>query len=126
MSKRWYRLTVMFGALLASAAHADNFSSAHYDARTDELVVTLFYRGTNPNHTFQVQWGECQKLGRNGRQIAGDVLDNQWNDAALRDYRITVRFKLTTLTCRPARVTLRTAPRFFYTVYIPAASRGPT
>lgn len=41
------------------AARADNFVSVYYDAHTDELVVTMQFRGTNPNHEFTVQWGEC-------------------------------------------------------------------
>ena len=125
MLRRRSRIAITFAALLPCGAHADNFSSARYDPRTDELVLTMSYRGTNPNHTFQLQWGACQSRGRNGRQIAADLVDNQWNDAERQDYRVTVRFKLTMVNCRPARVTLHTAPRFFYTLYIPAAPSPP-
>ncbi|MGA8707144.1 MAG: hypothetical protein WB646_09170 [Steroidobacteraceae bacterium] len=111
-------------ALIASpSARADTFASVHYDARTDELVATMIYRGTNPHHAFTLQWGACrQPADSHGPQeIAADVLDSQWNDSALQSYRQTVRFSLASLSCRPAKVTLRTAPRFLYTVFVPRA-----
>jgi len=47
-------------------------------------------------------------------------LDDQFEDAEQRDFSKTVRFSLAGLPCpRPASVTLRTAPRFFYTLTIP-------
>ena len=105
----------------SSTAGADNFASGHYDAHTDELVVDLLYRGTNPDHTFSLQWGACRSLGNGGdlSQIAAGVLDNQWDDAATHSYERTVRFSLAGLRCRPAEVTLRAAPRFYYTVFVP-------
>lgn len=86
--------------------------------------MTLFYRGTNPDHVFRLQWGACRPLGDTGSvsQIAAEVLDAQWNDAALHNYKRTVRFSLAGLRCRPAEVTLRTAPRFYYTLLVPAAA----
>jgi hypothetical protein len=33
----------------------------------------------------------------------------------------TTRFDLTGMPCRPAKLTLRTAPRFVYAIQIPAA-----
>jgi hypothetical protein len=105
----------------ASALHADTFSSAYYDANTNELVVTMVYGGTNPDHQFSVQWGACQTLGNDGsnHQIVAEVLDSQWNDAAQQTFTKTLRFSLAGLNCRPATVTLRTAPRFEYTLQIP-------
>ena len=108
--------------LFASPAlQADTFSSAYYDAKTDELVVTMIYRGTNPDHEFSIQWGDCQPLGDDGtkHQIAAEVLDRQWNDTAQQSYTKTVRFGLASVSCRPATVTLRTAPRFEMTLEIP-------
>jgi hypothetical protein len=63
---------------MATPAGADNFGKIYYDAKTDQLVVTMLYRGTK-------------------------------------------RFSLANLPrARPASVTLRTAPRFFYTLTIPS------
>ena len=109
-------------------ALADNFSNVHYDARGDQLVVTMLYRGTNPNHTFSVKWGPCKDGKSGGHEIEANVLDSQWQDAAKRNFKITTHFSLTALNCRPAKVTLRTAPRFRYTVQIPARSirKSPT
>ena len=103
------------------ALQAAAFSSAHYDSATNELVVTMIYRGTNPDHEFSIQWGDCQMPGDGGtkHQIAGEVIDSQWNDAEQHSYTKTVRFGLASVNCRPATVTLRTAPRFEYTVEIP-------
>jgi hypothetical protein len=39
----------------ATALHADTFSSAYYDSKTNELVVTMLYRGTNPGHQFPIK-----------------------------------------------------------------------
>lgn len=107
-------------ASAAPSAVADAFASAHYDPATDSLVVTLLYRGTNPNHQFTLNWGTCSTSPK-GRvnTIAAQVLDSQWQDAALHDYRMTVHFDLGAMPCRPAEVTLRTAPRFHITVHVP-------
>jgi hypothetical protein len=114
---------ILVGAI-GTLAQADNFSSVYYDARTDELVVTMIYRGTNPDHRFSLQWDPCEPLDeqQGAYQIAAEVLDDQWNDAARTDYAKTVRFSLADLQCRPAQVTLRTAPRFYTTVFVPNAS----
>jgi hypothetical protein len=107
--------------MLLHGAHADDFSKAYYDSRVDQLVVSMIYSGTNPKHTFTLQWGQCQDVnGSNLHEVAVQVLDSQWQDEALRPYKKTVRFSLVGIPCRPAKVTLRTAPRFIYTVLIPA------
>jgi hypothetical protein len=104
-----------------NAALADNFAKVHYDARKDQLVVTIFYRGTNPDHTFSLKWGPCiQSTDGNGHAIDAEVLDSQWRDAAQQNFKKTTRFDLDDVQCRPAKLTLRTAPRFYYTVQIPA------
>ena len=109
--------------LLPVGSHADSFANAYYDARTDQLVVSMTYSGTNSSHTFTLQWGQCQEVnGGNLHEVAAEVLDSQWQDETLRPYRKTVRFSVVDIPCRPAKVTLRTAPRFIYTVLIPKQS----
>jgi hypothetical protein len=106
--------------LAMSAAQAATFSSAHYDPKTNELVVTMIYGGTNPNHQFSVQWGTCRALGNNGNhQIVADVLDSQWDDAAQQQFTTTVHFSLAGVNCLPAAITLRTAPKYEYTLQVP-------
>jgi hypothetical protein len=102
-------------------AVADSFANVRYEASKDQLVVTMLYRGTNPDHTFSLQWGPC-KHGPDGgvHEIEANVLDSQWKDAAQHDYKRLARFSLADVTCRPAKVTLRTAPRFYTTVEIPS------
>jgi hypothetical protein len=111
----------VLSAFVAPAPHADTFSSVFYDPNKNELVVTIVYGGTNPDHQFSVQWGACQSLGDDGsgHQIVGEVLDSQWNDAAQHTFTKTLHFSLAGLNCRPATVTLRTAPRFEYTLQVP-------
>lgn len=110
---------LVFG--LSIAVRADNFASAHYDAKTDELVVTMRYRGTNADHRFTVRWGECKSADSGqGQQISAVVLDDQWKDRASTSFTKTTRFSLAAVNCRPAQVTLHTAPRFYYQVSIPA------
>jgi len=125
-STRWLLfigvLTLAFGA----AVRADTFANVHYDARADEIVATMIYRGTNPNHTFTLKWDTCPAPSDRGEpyEIAAEVLDGQWNDAAVQSFKETVRFSLARLACRPAKVTLRTAPRFLYTIFVPRAPGG--
>ena len=109
-------------ALLADVAAADNFGRVYYDVKTDRLVVTMLYRGTNPNHQFSLRWGQCQSnQSGNLPGVTVEVLDNQFDDLAQQDFKKTIRFQLTDLPCeRPVSLTLRSAPRFFYTLTIPA------
>jgi hypothetical protein len=118
---RCFCVAAILSVVAAPTLRADTFSAAYYDPKTNELVVTMIYRGTNPDHQFSVQWGDCQSLGDDGatHQIVGEVLDSQWNDDAQQTYTKTVRFNLAGLNCRPATVTLRTAPRFEYTLQVP-------
>jgi hypothetical protein len=50
-----------------------------------------------------------------------EVLDGQALDAASKDFKTTTRFDLGELPCRPAKLTLRTAPHFYTSLVIPAA-----
>lgn len=82
------------------------------------------YSGTNPNHAFSLHWDVCKPLNdeRADAEIEAIVLDSQWNDAARQEFTTTVRFSLQGIPCRPASVTLRSAPRFLYMVRVPAVS----
>lgn len=127
MNQSRLALPALIGALaaglLASRADADNFGRVRFDRQSDRLVVTMIYRGTNPNHTFSLKWGACQANQSGGRPgVTAEVLDDQFDDQAQQDYKKTVRFSLEGLPCpRPAAVTLHTAPRFFYTLTIPSS-----
>ena len=112
-------------AMLATAVRADTFANAYYDAGKDQIVVTMIYRGTNPDHTFSLKWGRCKESpDGSSREIVAEVLDSQWQDPETQDFRKTTRFSLDNLRCRPAKLTLRTAPRFYYTLQIPARTSG--
>jgi hypothetical protein len=107
--------------LLAPTVYADNFANAYYDAAKDQIVVTMIYRGTNANHTFSLKWGQCKQPADGGaNEIVAEVLDSQSQDAATQDFKKKTRFNLSDLPCRPAKLTLRTAPRFYITLQIPA------
>jgi hypothetical protein len=112
----------MLSLLPSAASLADDFAHVSYDANSDELVVTVNYSGTNPQHTFSLQWGSCHdEPGSDGHQLAAEVLDNQWQDEARQDFSKTTKFSLDGIPCRPAKLTLRIAPRFITTLMIPAA-----
>ncbi len=118
------RWGVLVGVGLASLAHADNFAAVGYDAGQDELVVTMAYRGTNPDHTFSLNWGPCQTpAGGSEQELAAEVLDSQAQDAARQSFKKTTRFSLADIPCRPVKLTLRTAPRFICTLRIPGKRR---
>jgi hypothetical protein len=102
-------------------ASADNFVKVRYDKPSDRLIVTLVYGGSNSHHHFSLKWGECQ-ANQSGDLpgVTAEVLDDQFEDRAQQDFTKTVRFGLADMPCpRPVNVTLRTAPRFFYTLTIP-------
>jgi hypothetical protein len=107
-----------------AAAMADTFGPVSYDPSSDQLIVTMIYDGTNPDHHFSVQWGRCHKANQSDQPahqtIVASILDDQWNDAAASTYTTTVKVPLATLSCRPATVTLKTAPDFYTSVDIPA------
>ena len=113
--------SVAAACIFALSARADNFGKVYYDKKKDQLVVTMLYRGTNPNHKFSLKWGECQ-ADQSGDLpgVTVEVLDDQFDDQEQQDYTKTQHFSLAGLPCRPASVTLRTAPRFFYTLTIPS------
>lgn len=116
-------------ATASAAVRADNVGAVRYDPRQDQLIVTLIYDGTNPNHHFTTQWGRCHQIKAPGqpvhRSIALDILDREGNDAAKRRYTQTVTVSLADLSCRPATVTVWTPPGFFKSLYIPKrASRA--
>lgn len=103
-------------------ASADNFGPFHYDRATDQLVVTMLYGGTNPNHKFTLQWGTCE-VDDSGRRLPlanADVLDDQFNDVEQQQYKIVVRFSLAGIPCpRPAIVTLSSLPGSSIKLVIP-------
>src|ERR1700693_5152774 len=110
--------------VLFDVAHGDTFSGVSYDPAHDELVVTMAYRGTNPDHAFSLKWGPCQTSANAGEpEVVAEVLDSQWQDAARQPFKKTTRFSLADLPCRPVKLTLRTAPRFYVTLQIPARRR---
>ncbi len=105
---------------LSSAARADDFADVYYSARMDQLVITIAYRGTNPNHTFSLKWGQCKNQTQDGGgEVAVEVLDSQSQDVEQSDFKKTTRFSLAHIPCRPATLTLRSAPRFLATLTIP-------
>lgn len=114
-------LSAAGSALLILNAYADNFGRVRYDRQSDRLIVTMIYRGTNPNHNFSLKWGECQaNQSGNLPGVTVEVLDDQFSDVAQQDYKKTLRFSVAGVPCpRPVAVTLKTAPRFFYTLTIP-------
>jgi hypothetical protein len=119
------RLLMTFSILLPATVLADDFVHASYDSSSDELIVTVNYSGTNPQHTFSLQWGPCQDVpGDEVRQVAAEVLDSQWQDEARQTFSKTTRFPLDGIPCRPAKLTLRIAPRFITTLMIPAAQNA--
>ena len=103
-------------------ASADNFGPSSYDRATNELVVTMLYGGTNPNHKFTLKWGVCQidDSGRRMPLVNAEILDDQFNDAEQQQYTIVARFSLANMPCpRPATVTVSTAPGFSFELVIP-------
>jgi len=105
-------------------AMADAFGSAHYDPKSDQLIVTMLYEGTNPSHHFSIQWGPCRKMFTQLHEpphkvIEVEIVDDQGNDAATKSYTKVVRVPLAGMSCRPSSVVLRTQPNITISLDIP-------
>ncbi|MFC4308348.1 hypothetical protein ACFPN2_04580 [Steroidobacter flavus] len=115
------RLVASIAALLYLApALAISVTKLTYDAPKDQLVMTIAYRGTNPDHQFRVQWDKCTRLDDERMQILGLLIDDQPNDHARQDFTKPMRIDLRDFTCRPSKVTIRTSAGFFTSIDIPA------
>jgi hypothetical protein len=111
-----------FAALLYVApAAAISVTALTYDPGKDQLVLTIAYRGTNPDHQFNVQWDACTRLDDERMQILGLLVDTQPDDLARQDFTRQMRIDLRDFSCRPAKVTIRTSAGFFTSVDVPAA-----
>jgi hypothetical protein len=111
-------------AMTATVATAEDFGPVQYDAQDDQLIVTMKYDGTNPNHHFSFQWGQCRKvtdqLHEPAHQVIDvDIIDDDGSDAATTSYTEIVKIPLAGLSCRPATVTLWTAPNSSTSIDIP-------
>lgn len=107
--------------LYLAPAVATTVTGLSYDAAKNQLVMTIAYRGTNPDHEFNVQWDACKKLDDERMQILGLLVDSQPNDRALQEFTKPLRIDLRNFTCRPSKVTIKTSAGFFASVDIPAS-----
>ena len=119
------RVAIIVALTIASTtvAKADTFGPVRYDPTTNQILVIIQYRGTNPNHHFSIRWGHCRKLhgelhGPAPRAINLGILDQQGNDAARRGYTELVKVPLAGMSCRPATVTLWTPPNQYRSISI--------
>jgi hypothetical protein len=116
-------LALLGGAgVMHSTATAGNFGSSYYDRATDELVVTILYGGTNPNHQFTIKWGTCEldESGHRKPLVNAEILDDQFNDAEQQQYKVISRFSLKDMPCpRPAIVAVSIAPNASFEIVIP-------
>lgn len=122
MKRSYFALLFVVAAFACGSVSAENFGRVGYDPAADQLVVTMLYRGTNPDHDFSLKWGVCKTLPDGSNEVVAEVIDSQARDAARQDFRKTVRLSLDGLPCRPAKLTLRAAPRTYYSLQIPAAT----
>lgn len=105
----------------ASAITIDGLA---YEAEKDQLVMTIYYRGTNEDHRFTVQWTECNRLDDERSQILGLLIDSQPNDLARQEFTQELKVDLAGFTCRPAKVTIRTSAGYFMSVDVPAPKKN--
>lgn len=73
-------------ALSPLPGSAEAFGNALYDPAGDELVVTLFYSGTNPDHQFSLRWDRCIAHPDGSTDVTAQVVDNQERDEARQEY----------------------------------------
>lgn len=112
------RYVLAFSLLIPAAAHAATLLDAFYDSDTDEIIVDIAYRGTQDNHRYVVEWGECRRE-ETPPGVAGRVIDLQGDDAAEADFRVREAFSAAALPCRQAQVTLWLGLRSNASVLVP-------
>ena len=125
--RNWISLPVITLALtitILTVARADTFGPVNYNSKANQILVTIHYWGTNPNHHFSIEWGRCRKLhgqihGPAPRVINLGILDEQGNDAAKRRYTKLIKVPLAGMPCRPATVNLWTPPNQYRSINIP-------
>lgn len=109
--------------LYVAPAAAVSITALSYDPGKDQLVMTIAYRGTNPDHEFTVQWDACKRRGDERMEIFGLLVDSQPNDLARQEFKKPLRIELRDFTCRPSTATIRTSAGFFASVNIPPSPR---
>lgn len=107
-------------------ATAHNVTSLVYDEQTDLLVVEIAYQGTHEHHEFSIQWGECRSLDADRSQIYGLVVDSDPTDRARKSFSTRLKIDMSSYSCRPSKLTLRTAAGFYRSVDIPKQKREAT
>jgi hypothetical protein len=123
LKRIYFGLLGAAACLTAAGVSAETFGRVSYEPVTDQLSVTMLYRGTNPDHDFSLKWGPCKMLPDGTNEIVAEVIDSQARDAARQDFRKTVHLSLEGITnCRPVKLTLRAAPRNYFSMRIPAAA----
>jgi len=98
--------------------------NVYYDpGPPDELVIVVLYRGTNPDHQFSLEMGgRVSIVAATGTRSSLNYWTNNTKMPRGRTTGKTVRMSLAGMDCRPAAVTLRTAPRFDYTLTVSGAA----
>ncbi len=113
-------LCALMLSLAPLAARATNLLDLVYDKETNELVATIAYGGSNPDHKFRLVWGPCQSIPGPVPNAAGaDVIDEQGMDPVTQEYIVKTRFGLGGFPCRPVLITLRIGRRINRTVLVP-------
>jgi hypothetical protein len=105
------------------AAGAGTLLDARYEVGDNVLVLEIAYQGTNPDHQFVLEWGACQRDPDGTLGAVARLIDSDGHDIAREDYRVSRRFDLSGLNCRPADVTVRLGPVSNRTVYVPPLPR---
>lgn len=109
-------LRAFMGVMLLSlsfTALSMNLIDAIYDAATDEIVFTIAYRGSHPDHTFTISWEMCRTMGDGHREILGIVHDSDPKDPAKIEFKKTERISLKDFPCRPATVAIGLASALY-------------
>lgn len=97
-----------------------NLIDAIYDATTDELVFTVAYRGSHPDHAFTISWEMCRTMSDGHREILGIIHDSDPKDPAKAEFKKTERISLKDFPCRPATVAIGLAsPLYRRTLTVP-------
>ncbi len=95
-------LTFLFSVALAEAA---TIQAAKFDSSTQMLELVLTYQGGELVHSFSLDWDQCTVInGEN--QIAARLIDSGYNDTGTLEQTQVVSFDLSTLTCKPAELTI--------------------
>lgn len=98
------RMTLAF-LFSVGVSQAATIESAVFQKATQQLELVVVYQGGLKSHDFSLVWDSCRQLnGKN--QVSARMIDSGWDDTGRKELSQLVSFDLSTISCKPAELTI--------------------